>query len=71
VDGADTTESDTIEQFIATPVSDPKKSAVKLTRMGYPAEAAIANRSTPPLPPLANTRFGALKTFMQTLRSKT
>jgi len=69
VDGADTTESDTIEQIIAIPVSDPKKSAVKLTRMGYPAEAANINRSTPP--PLSTTRFGAFKTFVQTLRSKT
>lgn len=69
--GADTTESDTIEQIMVTPVSDPKKSAMKLTRMGYPAEAAVVNRSTPPPAPLAAMRFGAIKTLMQTFRSKT
>ena len=69
--GANTTESDTIERLMMTPVSDPKKSAIKLTRMGYPAEAAVVNRSTPPPAPLAAMRFGAIKTLMQTFRSKT
>ncbi len=63
------TETETIERVVVTSASNPKKSAKKLARMGYPVDASAVVRSSPT--PSTSKRFGAIKSFVQTIRGKT
>jgi hypothetical protein len=63
------TETETIERVVVASVSGPTKSAKKLARMGYPVDVSAVVRSSPT--PSTSKRFGAIKSFVQTIRGKT
>ena len=45
------------------------RTANKLMRMGYPATEQTTSRASPPSPP--TSRFGVIKSFVQTFKGKT
>ena len=45
------------------------RTANKLMRMGYPANEQTTSRASPPSPPMS--RFGVIKSFVQTFKGKT
>jgi hypothetical protein len=45
------------------------RTANKLMRMGYPANEQTTSRASPPSPP--TSRFGVIKSFVQTFKGKT
>jgi len=64
------TETETIERVVVPCVSGPTRSKKKnLARMGYPVDVSAAVRSSPT--PSTSKRFGAIKSFVQTIRGKT
>lgn len=62
------TETDTVVRVVAASVSDPKKSAKKLARMGYPVDASAIVRNSPATS--TSKRFGVIRSIVQTIRGK-